>query len=277
MMTESVVLSLYFETPLHAGASGTLGAVDLPIQRERTTQWPTIPAGDVRASLRKAMAGAGEDTLAKLFGDGDADASLSLGDARLLFFPVRSSVAPFVWITCPAALARLRRDLERTVGVQLPAVPAPANEEILVGAAWNHGSDAFALEDAVVTPKPGLELPSIAQLLPATSSAYEGFARELESSVGIVSDELFGFLVRTAVEISPVASSGAVAYQEMMPADALFYVPVAGLGAPAKGKKQSATQLLEKNLPSHVQFGADAQLGRGWARMHVLKAQGGTP
>lgn len=275
MMTESVVLSLYFETPLHAGAAGTMGAVDLPIQRERTTQWPMIPASDVRASLRKAMAGAGEDALAKLFGEGDAEAAVSLGDARLLFFPVRSSVAPFVWVTCPSALARLRRDLERTIGLQIAAVPAPAGEEILVGSGWSHGTDSFALEDAVVTPKPGFELPAIAQLLPTSAGAYDGFAREVEASVGVVSDELFGFLVRTAMELSPVSAKGGVAWQEMMPSDALFYVPVVGLGAPAKGKKQSMMQIVEKNLPAHVQFGADAQLGRGWARTSLLKAQGG--
>ena len=32
-------------------------------------------------------------------------------DARVLAFPARSSVAPFVWVTCPSVLARLKRDV----------------------------------------------------------------------------------------------------------------------------------------------------------------------
>ncbi len=35
-------LYLYTETPLHAGAGSGLSSIDLPIQRERTTQYPMI-------------------------------------------------------------------------------------------------------------------------------------------------------------------------------------------------------------------------------------------
>ncbi|MBI5531249.1 MAG: type III-B CRISPR module RAMP protein Cmr4 [Deltaproteobacteria bacterium] len=273
MLTDSVVLSLYFETPLHTSASGAPGAIDLPIQRERTTQWPMVHASEVRESLRKAL-GATADAL---FGGADAEAALSLGDARLLLFPVRCSVAPFVWITCPAVLARLRRDLERTVGIALPALPAVGNDDILVSSAWSHGTDAFAIEDVVLTPKSGLEAAALLDLLPAPSGAYEGFAREVDASLGVVSDEVFGFLVRSATELAPVPGrNGSQLFEEMVPPDALFYVPVSNLGAQGKGsKKQSATQQLEKALPTHLQVGDAVQLGRGWARTALLKAKGG--
>ncbi len=35
-------LYLYTETPLHAGVGSGLSSIDLPIQRERTTQYPMI-------------------------------------------------------------------------------------------------------------------------------------------------------------------------------------------------------------------------------------------
>jgi CRISPR-associated protein Cmr4 len=273
MLTDSVVLSLYFETPLHTGASGALGAIDLPIQRERTTQWPIVHASDVLASLRKAM---GKDAEA-LFG-AEAEPAMSVGDARLVLFPARCSVAPFVWVTCPSVLSRLRRDLERTVGVALPAIPAPGAEEILVSSAWSHGTDALAVEDFVLTPKPGLEAGGLLQLLPAQTGAYEGFAAEVEASLGVVSDEAFGFLVRSATELASVAGRGGVAaFEEMVPPDALFYVPITPAGVPAKGKKASPVQAFEKGLPQHVQVGDASQLGRGWARTALLKAKGGNP
>jgi CRISPR-associated protein Cmr4 len=277
MLTDSVVLSLYFETPLHTGASGALGAVDLPIQRERTTQWPMVQAAEIREALRKAIGTAADGLLGAPGAEGEA--TLSLGDARVLLFPVRCSVAPFVWITCPAVLARLRRDLERTVGVVLPAVPTVGNDDILVSSGWSHGSDGFALEDVVLTPKPGLEAGVLTELLPTQAGAYEGFGREVEASMGVVSDDVFGFLVRTAVELASVPGrNGASLLEEMVPPDALFYVPVMSVATQAKGsKKQTAVQVLEKSLPTHVQVGDAAQLGRGWARTALLKAKGGNP
>ena len=37
--------------------------------------------------------------------------AVSISDARLLFFPVRSNLAPYVWITCPGVLKRFNTDL----------------------------------------------------------------------------------------------------------------------------------------------------------------------
>ncbi len=275
MFIDSVLLSLYFETPLHTGASGALGAIDLPVQRERTTQWPVIHATELRDALRRAL---GDEPAAKMFAAPEGESQVSVGEARMLLFPVRSSVAPFVWITCPAVLARLRRDIERTVGGPLPPVPTVSGEDVLVAAAWSHGSDVFAVEDVVLTPKQGLEPSALLQLLPA-SAAYDGFGREVEASLGVVSDDVFGFLVRTATEVSPVAGNGATPiYEELVPADSLFYAPVLAIGPAAKGKKrESALAGLDKQLATHLQVGGGGALGRGWARAQLLKAKGGTP
>src|SRR5437660_1291383 len=45
-------LYLYTETPLHAGAGSGLSSIDLPIQRERTTQYPLIQSSGVKGKLR---------------------------------------------------------------------------------------------------------------------------------------------------------------------------------------------------------------------------------
>ena len=42
MITATTMLYLYVETPLHAGMGAGLSSIDLPIQRERTTQYPMI-------------------------------------------------------------------------------------------------------------------------------------------------------------------------------------------------------------------------------------------
>ena len=52
MFQAKKILFLYVETPLHAGTGRGLGAVDLPIQRDRTTGYPIIQASSVKGALR---------------------------------------------------------------------------------------------------------------------------------------------------------------------------------------------------------------------------------
>jgi len=112
----------YAISPIHAGAGSSLAAVDLPIQRERHTNWPHIQASAVKGAMRAHYRDFAENTslINYLFGSDEQDGwkdkenipgAVSVSDAKLLAFPVRSSVAPFVWVTCPAVLARLKRDL----------------------------------------------------------------------------------------------------------------------------------------------------------------------
>lgn len=286
MHTDSVVLSLYFETPLHATADGGLGAIDLPIQRERTTLWPIVQAAEMRSALRRALEPAvGQEAAVELFGGSAPTAAgqgvLSVGDARLLLFPIRSSVAPLVWVTCPSVLARLRRDLERTIGGTVPQVGTVTSDEILTTTGWSHGSDPLALEDLVLTPKTGADFGGISALLPSTPGAYDGFAKDVESAFGVISDEVFGFLVRTAMEVTVVQGGNGMdgLVEEMVPSDSLFYVPILGITESPKGVKKPASmiQMLEKGLAKHLQVGGDSSLGRGWAKVSLLKAKVGTP
>ena len=46
------MLFIYVETPLHAGTGRGLGAVDQPIQRERTTGYPIVQASSIKGRLR---------------------------------------------------------------------------------------------------------------------------------------------------------------------------------------------------------------------------------
>ena len=52
--TAGCILSLHALTGVHWGAGASIGTIDLPIQRERHTQWPCGP--DLDASrLREAL------------------------------------------------------------------------------------------------------------------------------------------------------------------------------------------------------------------------------
>jgi CRISPR-associated protein Cmr4 len=137
----STSLLIFTRTPLHIGAGASVGAIDQPVQRERHTGFPIIPATSMKGSfadqwpathdngkgskqrlatesrevdgqkkvfLSKADEGAwlfGSDTTALAFAG-----SLMFSEARVLAFPIRSAKGSYAWITCPLMLQRAVRD-----------------------------------------------------------------------------------------------------------------------------------------------------------------------
>ena len=125
------------ETSLHAGSGDDLGIVDLPIQREKHTQFPKIEASSLKGALREAFETSngkennddfqicihrtfGYDEKAKfasnakaLVGNDNTQYSgcLAFTDARLLLFPVKSMKGVFVWLTCKQVLNKFASDM----------------------------------------------------------------------------------------------------------------------------------------------------------------------
>lgn len=117
------------ETPLHCGSGNDIGIVDLPIQRERHTDFPKIEGSSLKGGIREAFeeCNGGEINVGSqkikpsdkvsinlVFGPdagGDHAGALGFSDARLLLFPVKSMKGVFAWVTCPKVLERFENDL----------------------------------------------------------------------------------------------------------------------------------------------------------------------
>ncbi len=104
-MTETAMLFLHALTGLHPGSGTALGVVDLPVQRERHTGWPTIPGtslkGVIRAEAKRLPL---SDSFYAVFGPDTQNAAEHAGavaftDARILAFPVRSLKGVFAWVS----------------------------------------------------------------------------------------------------------------------------------------------------------------------------------
>ena len=59
MAQASALLVLRAHTGIHAGVGQEVGTVDLPIQRERVTNFPVIRGPSVKGALRQAVEDAG--------------------------------------------------------------------------------------------------------------------------------------------------------------------------------------------------------------------------
>lgn len=119
----STLMMMQTLTPTHVGSGTELSYVDLPLQRETHTGFPKIEASTLKGSIRNAVSsseglnkkGTVYAGVNMLLGDpdkGDYASAVSITDARLLFFPVKSALGIFAWITCPYAMKRFLKDYE---------------------------------------------------------------------------------------------------------------------------------------------------------------------
>src|SRR5437867_707939 len=97
------ILRIMTRTPLHVGSGSSVGAIDMPIQRERHTCIPIIPGSSLKGVLRDLWHG-DPTTQGDLFGPEPTAAThtagqLLVGEARVVCFPVRSARGAFAWIT----------------------------------------------------------------------------------------------------------------------------------------------------------------------------------
>jgi len=293
MLTKELfsICTFYAISPIHAGSGAATSTVDLPIQRERHTNWPHIQASGVKGAMRDHYRKfAGEDknnTINFIFGsdknndknqngfDDDYPGAISISDARLLAFPMRSNVAPFVWVTCPSVLKRVKNDIEFTKFEALGNVPS-VNEE---GAVVLNGqiSGDIILEDAVVTITGNNNLK-----FPAGFPEIERFL--------LISDEIFDYCVSSCTEIQTqikidsstgTAQDGALRYQELLPADTFMYSIV--YYSQSAGLNELQADMIQKHIEEvikgFIQIGGDETLGRGICKISWLKntnGKGGT-
>lgn len=308
MITQSGgLLFLHAETSLHPGAGTALGVIDLPIQRERHTGHPLIPAsslkGVLRDAFRRKIRKDGETlsdanaspVLRVLFGkesqSGELHAgALGFGDARLLAFPVRSLKGVFAWVTCPAVLERFLRDADFggcSISLLVPPVEAlqcaaPPQSPLRVE------GGQIVLEEYVFSAPPSPDAEQVAKTLASflpEAPAYVSTRARFERSLAILSDDDFGHFVRHATEVvarialdeaTKTVSGKALFYQELLPPECLFYSVVLADGPRSKeaGDLIDAHAIMKRfqnDLPAVLQVGGDETLGRGFCATRFME------
>lgn len=288
------MLFISVETPLHAGTGRGLGAVDLPIQRERITDYPTVQASSLKGTLRAVtapngrVAGLTTEEHRAIFGPETGNASdhagaLSVGDARLLLFPVRSLAGVFAWTTSVDVLARFRRAAALTgLTLDWPELPSPETGVALVADETLVAGGSVVLEEFSYTPDKS-HAETIRRIaawladnaLPQTAE-YKYWRGALPRKLCILPEDdfrdfvLHGTEVQTHVRLEPdtkTVAGGALWTSESLPVDTLLYAPLLATPSRAKnGAQLTAAQVIEKvtglGLP-RLQLGGDETTGQG--------------
>lgn len=299
MFKESRVLFLYAETPVHAGSGrAASGATDLPIQRERVTQYPLVQASGVKGALRADFRDRNglkdDDKIVKtIFGEAGADGSsyagaVSVGDARLLLLAVRALKGVFACTTSAHALALLRRTVELTgKPLDLPELPALSDEntalvgpgtELLLG-------DKVVLEDFSFNAQKSEAVKKIAEWLADNAlpqgEAFKYWRETLPKRLCVLPENafrdfcLYGTEVQTHVRIDPdkkTVANRMLWTAEYLPADSLLFAPLFFTDSRAQNNGKSVEQIIGdfKYLDgSHLQLGGDETTGQGWVAARI--------
>ncbi len=303
------ICTFYAVSPVHAGSGAATAAVDLPIQRERHTNWPHIQASGVKGAMRdhyRRVVREEDRYLTNLiFGidrDNDGDVkdknnrffdknrniiadkekaddrlttlagAVSFSDARLVAFPMRSNVAPFVWVTSPLVLERLNTDLDYTKFKTLGDIPRVEGDTALV--MTGKYPENVILEDAVVAVDQDTPAPALPE-------GFPGLKRLL-----LISEEMFDYCVSSCTEIQTqikidsdkgTAAEGALRYQELLPADTLLYAVIYYSRSPLLDelKADVIRGHVEDTIKDFIQIGGDETLGRGICRIAWLSNDNG--
>ncbi|MBC6403478.1 MAG: type III-B CRISPR module RAMP protein Cmr4 [Hyphomonadaceae bacterium] len=282
--SETTFMFVHCLTAIHPGSGTALGVVDLPVQRERHTQWPTIPGSTLKGVLRASNGAEAEDWVQTVFGPAthhadDHAGALTISDARVLAFPVRSLKGVFAWISCPSVLDRLQRDLkimrcrddrlssDKWKGVGDNAVLCAEDSPLLIE------GDGMLLEEFDF--KRTGAAPDVANWVAENAVVDTATAVRVRSHFAIVHDDAFGHFVRHATEVSArialdadtrTVKPGALFWEEHLPPETLFYALVTSSDSRRKGDSTRADEVLERlrtTLPGMLQIGGNATLGKG--------------
>ena len=240
------LLYLFTRTPLHVGAGSSVGAIDQPIQRERHTGFPIIPASSLKGSFADQWPIAEGETkrlstkegvleksspAAWLFGSDTTDlsfaGSLLFSEARVLAFPIRSAKGSFAWITCPMMLQRAKRD--GVIKGEIP--PEPKDEEAI-----------FKSDGPLALPDNQIVLEEYCFKLTGTYPSTltgdlaglveDALFQTIADRLVVLSNGMMSHFASTTCEVAQhvkisdetgTAEDGGLFNQENVPADTLFY------------------------------------------------------
>lgn len=235
MYKEKLLMILYAQTPLHPGSGTSVSYVDLPIQREKHTDYPMIAASGIKGVIRDfASRRWDENKVDVIFGPEDEGSEyascIAFTDARILLFPVRSVRGVFAYITCPGVLNRFKRDLESIGMSGFPNIKdiqydimVCSNSELKVS------DNQIALEEFVFEVD-SQNCDEIANFL--KNFLPNDLPVEFEKYFAIVSDDTFRDFTKYAVEIrtririeqtTGTVGERALFSMELIPSESVFY------------------------------------------------------
>lgn len=300
------MLWIHALTPVHVGCGFALGAVDLPIIREKVSNWPVLPGSGLKGVIADHYNASEPDERKDLsraaFGRPDGNdggrqvqsnaGALVFGDARMVLLPVRSLLGTWAWVTCPMALRRLKRDLVETglLNDETLEITTPGSQQILlplqVPSKIRSSNNIVYVADldlnCVERPVSKIWAEKLsAWLFPhELGQPVSPWVAEFDSRFGIIHDDVFSYLIETGIEIvtriridptTGTVATGQLWTEEALPAESVL----ASLVWVDKVRKPGINATQENILSAYcqgeirgLQIGGKATVG--WGRVRAV-------
>jgi len=280
------LLFVHALSPLHAGTGHAIGAVDLPIARDRGTSHPLLPGSTIKGCMRDAAEG--KPWTVGVFGPDTKNASehsgsAIFGDANLLLLPVRSIYGTFAWVTCPLALARYGRDAAGTAAKdQVPKktnIGQPDRVAVTTSSVLKSPTKVVFedLDFEVANDATDMATRWANHLGESLFAGAESSCESFKSRFCIVSDDVFTHLAENATDVvtrvsidkdSKTVRDGQLWTEESLPTESVL-ASLVFVRPPVKSGMEATTvfEHLQSLTTRPVQFGGKATVGRGRCRL----------
>ncbi|WP_130864414.1 type III-B CRISPR module RAMP protein Cmr4 [Bacilliculturomica massiliensis] len=300
----AMIMMMSTLTPTHAGSGTQLSYVDLPIQREPHTGFPKIEASTLKGCVRHALTSKDKsksEEINQIFGEpdkGDFASAVAFSDARLLFFPVKSVLGVFAWVTCPLAIQKFMDDYELATGeafTDLNMNSANSGSGALITESCRLAADnKIMLEDYVFEASKDEKfndfIASLGEHLPNNTMMKSRF---FDHVVMVSDDDFAGFVkfsteVNSRIKINPATGTvdGAALFtEEFLPAECILYSLIffTNTHLPQKNGEQGTIKEKEHVRESFTklfaedvfQVGADSSLGKGMIMKRLWEKESG--
>jgi CRISPR-associated protein Cmr4 len=272
---KSVILGLLAETNLHPGVGQVVGAVDLPVAREKTTGYPVIVGSSLKGALRdraEQVWGIEDTKVKRIFGEQDNAGTVAVTDARLLLLPLRSLSGHYKWVTCPYLLERYQRDLKLAGRVRDFPLHRPENGQ----AVMSQGQGRLFLEELSFDVVVADLTPVVEAIIPLIR--HTSVQERLTGGLVVVSDDEFVYFARYGLVVNArnvlddnSKTSKNLWYEETLPPDSLFYAMLFA----RSGQDDSLDNLAEVfQARPYLQVGGNETVGQGWCAISWLTSGG---
>lgn len=256
---------------------------------------------DIEVGSQKVKKSDKDDIISLVFGPENGDehgSAIGFTDARLLLFPVKSMKGVFAWITCPRVLERLITDLNLAEVQGIPVLPdenTVPNECKLLFEKNKVILEEYTFE-VKIDQKEGkcsnLALWLSNNVIPE-GPIFNYWRQKLQKDLVILSDDDFKDFVNLSTEVitrikinneTGTVQTGALFTEEYLPSETILYSLV--LTSPVfTGKNKDKKVFVNNNgkneedlvmeyfingIPSVIQLGGNATIGKGIVRTRVM-------
>lgn len=298
MYNNSAVIMMFNTlTSTHPGSGTELSYIDMPIQREGHTGFPKIEAATLKGCLRHDVSQRKteeEESINQIFGkpdNGDFASALSLTDARLLFFPVKSVRGIFGWITCPMVLERFFKDYHLAFGREFPdawkaEMGSVSSKQCKLAQKGKEGY-VIMLEDYTYSVKESEKFASFLKQfvshLPEASITKE----MIQERAVVLTDDDFAAFVRYSTEVNTrikidtdtgTVAGAALFTEEYLPPECVLYSLAFFSAAYQSQKEENKNRMSRKEVKAAfknmvgegiLQVGANSGLGKGLMQLKI--------